>query len=146
VTSIIARSVRTSVLSPIDRTLGFIFGLVRGVFVVSLAYLLLDSTVQPNDRPDWVRQAKSEPYLHQGAEMLRGWLPEQFKLRTAGAGEEVIRAVSPAIEAERARRALVNPSSPAVANKPEQPASAPPAPSYSPAERRNLDRVIGTQR
>ena len=146
VTSIIARSVRTSALSPIDRTLGFIFGLARGVFVVSLAYLLLDSTVQPNDRPDWVRQAKSEPYLHQGAEMLRGWLPEQFKLRTAGAGEEVIRAVSPAIEAERARRALVNPSPPAVANKPEQPASPPPPPSYSPAERRNLDRVIGTQR
>jgi len=147
VTSIIARSVRTSALSPIDRTLGFIFGLARGVFVVSLAYLLLDLMVPlPNDRPDWVREAKSGPYLHQGAEMLRGWLPEQFKLRTAGAGEEVIRAVSPAIEAERARRALVNPSPPAVANKPEQPASPPPPPSYSPAERRNLDRVIGTQR
>ena len=147
VTSIIARSVRGSALSPIDRTLGFIFGLARGIFVVSLAYLVVDAFVSPNDRPPWLQQAKSEPYLHQGANLLRGLLPEQLKLRSAAAGDEMIRAVTPAIEAERARRALTNPT-PAPAAKPDaqQPAAAAPPPSYSPAERRNLDRIIGTQR
>src|SRR6266851_8929721 len=48
-TGIVARTVRSSGLSPIDRTLGFIFGLLRGAFIVSLAFLLLDISVQKND-------------------------------------------------------------------------------------------------
>src|SRR5690348_2527308 len=42
VTGLIARFVRGSGLSPIDRTLGFIFGAARGVLVVCVAYLALD--------------------------------------------------------------------------------------------------------
>jgi len=60
-TGFIARMVRASALSPIDRTLGFIFGLARGAFLVCLAYLLLDISVQPTERPAWIREAKSAP-------------------------------------------------------------------------------------
>src|SRR5713226_8690893 len=64
-TGLVLRTVRASGLSPIDRTLGFIFGLARGAFLVCLAYLLLDFTgVQPSDRPGWIREAKSGTYLH----------------------------------------------------------------------------------
>src|SRR5204862_119395 len=77
------------------RTLGFIFGIARGVLLVSIAYLLLDVSVQPNDRPAWIREAKSEPYLQQGADLLRTMLPEQFKLRSASAADELIRSVDP---------------------------------------------------
>src|SRR5439155_13268641 len=49
-TGIISRAVRTTGLTPIDRTLGFIFGLARGAFLVCLAYLALDF-VPPPDRP-----------------------------------------------------------------------------------------------
>ena len=41
-TGLVGRSVRAAGLSPIDRTLGFIFGVARGAFLVCLAYLLLD--------------------------------------------------------------------------------------------------------
>ena len=41
-TGYLARLVRASALSPIDRTLGFIFGQARGVLIVCLSYLLLD--------------------------------------------------------------------------------------------------------
>ena len=75
-TGIIARSVRASGLSPIDRTLGFMFGAARGAFLVCLAYLLLAVSVQPNDWPAWIRDAKSEPYLHEGADVLKSLLPE----------------------------------------------------------------------
>ena len=139
-TGIVARSVRSSALSPIDRTLGFIFGLVRGAFIVSLAYLLLDVSLTPNDRPSWIRDAKSAPYLQQGAEMLRSVLPESLRSKSAAAAEETIRAVSPAIEAERARRALTHPT--------PMPAPAPAAetaPTYKSDDRRGLDRLIGTQ-
>src|SRR6266851_1241529 len=110
-TGFVARMVRASGLSPIDRTLGFIFGLVRGAFLVCLAYLLLDFTgVQPNDRPGWIREAKSGLYLHEGADVLKGFLPESLKAKGTEAAGELLRTVDPKAaakaEADKAIRAL----------------------------------------
>jgi membrane protein required for colicin V production len=167
-TGIVARMVHVSGLTPIDRTLGFIFGLARGAILVCLAYLLLDF-VQPNDRPVWIREAKSGPYLHEGADVLRGFLPESLKVKSATAAEELIRTIDPkgaaAAEAEKAMRALQNPTAnqtatpgpPPAAEAAPKPESAPdtaaspkpdsvPGRNYRPAEQRELDRLIGTQR
>jgi membrane protein required for colicin V production len=145
-TGMVARMVRASGLSPIDRTLGFIFGLARGAFLVCFAYLLLDfSGVQPNDRPEWIKEARSEPALHKGADVLKGFLPEWLKVKSATAAEDLMRNIDPkaaaAAEAEKAMRALATPA-PAAAPKPDSV----PAPSYRPGDQRALDRVIGTQR
>jgi membrane protein required for colicin V production len=140
-TGVLARMVRATGLSPIDRTLGFIFGLARGAFLVCLAYLLLVVSVQPSDWPGWIKEAKSEPYLREGADMLKGFLPESLKIKSAAAVDDTIKALSPAAEADRAMRALTNPA-PASAAKPESA----PAPAYRPGDQRSLDRLIGTQR
>jgi membrane protein required for colicin V production len=146
-TGFLARMVQASGLTPIDRTLGFIFGLARGALLVCLGYLLLDMTVPlQNDRPPWIRDAKSTPYLHEGADVLKGFLPEQvIKLKNA---DEAIKALSPAEpkptaaeEAEGAKRALAKPSL-AASPKPETAST----PSYPPRERQQLDRVIQNQR
>jgi membrane protein required for colicin V production len=142
-TGVVAGTVRSSGLSPIDRTLGFIFGLLRGAFILSLAYLLLDVSVQKNDRPAWLRDAKSEPYLQQGADMLRNLLPESLRIKSTAAAEEVIKTVSPAIEADKAMRALTNPTAPPPAATADQPA---PAPTYKPSDQRELNRLINNQR
>jgi membrane protein required for colicin V production len=142
-TGYIARLVRISALSPIDRTLGFIFGLARGAFIVCLAYLLLD-LVPAGDRPIWIKEAKSAQFLQQGADMLRGFLPEQLKLKSANAVDELIQKIDPKAsaeaEAKRAMRALATPT-PAAPAKPEEA-----KPNYRPGERRDLDRLLGTQR
>ena len=140
-TGMVLRTVRASGLSQIDRTLGFIFGLARGAFLVCLAYLLLVVSVQPNDWPVWIREAKSEPYLHEGADVLRSFLPESLKIKSADAVDSATKALSPASEADRAMRALTNPA-PAAAPKPESA----PAPGYRQGDQRGLDRLIGTQR
>jgi membrane protein required for colicin V production len=179
-TGIVARAVRATGLSPIDRTLGFVFGLARGAFLVCLAYLLLDVSVQASDRPVWIKEAKSGPYLHEGADVLRGFLPESLKIKSAVAAEELIRTIDPkaaaAAEAEKAMRALANPTAAAPANPTVNPTPTPtpgatPAPAaapkrdsaptgaatapkseaaptrgYRPGEQRELDRLIGTQR
>jgi len=139
ITGIIARSVRASALSPIDRTLGFVFGILRGAFVLSLAYMLLEMAAQPNDRPAWLRDAKSVPYLEQGANLLRGlpFIPESLRQKTSAAADDVIKTVSPAVEAERAMRALTNPSPPPQATP--DPAA---RPSYKASDQRALDRLI----
>jgi membrane protein required for colicin V production len=142
VTGIAARAVRSTGLSPIDRTLGFVFGLARGAFIVCLAYLLLDVSVQKNDRPVWLRDAKSEPYLQQGADMLRNFLPESLRMKSASTADEVIKTVTPAMEAEKAMRALTNPTAPP-ATAQDQPST---APTYKPSDQRELDRLISNQR
>jgi membrane protein required for colicin V production len=137
VTGILARMVSMTAFSPIDRTLGFVFGLARGIFLVCLAYLLLAAALPPNDWPPWLRDAKSGPYLNQGADLLRGFLPESLKLKSAEAAPA---PVDPAVEARRAMRALAMPSAPGPA-KPD-----PPPPRYREQNQRDLDRLIGTQR
>lgn len=143
ITGIVARLVRQAGLSGIDRTLGFIFGLARGAFVVCLAYLLLDMTLpQQNDRPKWISEAKSGPYLHEGADALKSYLPESLKKQTTDAAGELFGPKPSAAEqAKSARDALVNPARPAAASP-----DSPPPPSYPAGERHQLDRVIGTQR
>ena len=141
ITGIAARAVRSTGLSPIDRTLGFVFGLLRGAFILSLAYLMLDM-VQPNDRPQWLRDAKSAPYLEQGANLIRNFLPDQWRARSAAAADDVIRTVSPAAQAEKAMRALTNPTAPPSTADQQQSA----APTYNPTSQRELDRLIGNQR
>jgi membrane protein required for colicin V production len=137
-TGFVARAVRATGMSPIDRTLGFVFGLARGAFLVCLAYLLLDVSVQANDRPAWIREAKSGPYLHEGADVLRGLLPESLKIRSATAAEELIRTIDPkgaaAAEADKAMRALANPTpNPAPTPNPTAAPSSPPAATPAPA-------------
>jgi membrane protein required for colicin V production len=140
-TGIVARSVRAGSLSSLDRTLGFIFGLLRGAFILSLAYLLLDM-VPGTDRPSWLREAKSAPYLQEGADMLRHVLPERWQQKTTAAGEEIIKTVTPAAEAAKAMRALSIPTAP-----PQPAAEAPPGPTYKQSDQKELDRLINnTQR
>src|SRR6516225_466219 len=82
-TGYLARFVHSSALSPIDRTLGLIFGVARGAILVSLAYLVIDVSLPQTDRPSWLQDAKSEPLLAQGADLLRGVLPESLQIKSA---------------------------------------------------------------
>ena len=140
VTGIVARSVRASALSPLDRTLGFLFGVLRGAFIISLAYLLLDMAVPGTDRPSWLREAKSAPYLQQGADVLRNVLPEKWREKTSTAAEEIIQKAKSQTGddlTKAAIRALSNPTAPAPAGT-----DPPPPPTYKPGDQKALDRII----
>jgi membrane protein required for colicin V production len=135
-----ARFVQSSALSPIDRALGLIFGLARGIALVSLAYLVLDVALPQNDRPGWIKEAKSERFLARGAEMLRNALPESMQIRSAAAADDAHRVFDRAQDAQRAMRALSSPA--AAPAKPDQAT----APSYKPGDRRDMDRLIENAR
>jgi membrane protein required for colicin V production len=135
-TGYLARFVQSSTLSPIDRTLGLIFGLARGAFLVSLAYLMVDISLPQSDRPGWIKQAKSEPFLAQGAELLRSALPEQLQIKGTAAADDAQRAL-----ADKAMRALSNPAAPSPAKPGEGP-----APTYKQGDRRDMNRLIENSR
>ena len=135
-TGYLARFAQSSALSPIDRTLGLIFGLARGAFLVSLAYLMVDISLPQSDRPGWIKQAKSEPFLAQGAELLRSALPEPLQIKATAATDEAQRAL-----ADKAMRALSNPAAPSPAKPGEEQ-----APNYKPGDRRDMNRLIENSR
>jgi membrane protein required for colicin V production len=130
VTSIIAHRIHASSLSAIDRTLGLIFGFVRGAVLVSLAWLVLDISVPPNDRPGWIKEARSAPLLAQGAQMLRNVLPPELRVGSTPAGSD--NALEQAKDYDRAMHALTTPA---------VPANAPP-PDYRQGDRRGMNRLI----
>lgn len=143
-TGIVARLVHVAGLTLIDRTLGFIFGLARGAFLVCLAFLLLDMSVQQNDRPGWIREARSAPYLHEGAAMLQGLLPETVKVKSAEISDQLLRNPDPQrAAAELAKRASGALAKPTAAEA--SPAATAAPPTYPAPDRRQLDRVIRTQ-
>jgi len=135
-TGYLARFVQSSALSPIDRTLGLIFGLARGAFLVSLAYLMVDISLPQSDRPGWIKQAKSEPFLAQGADLLRGALPEPLQIKGTAAADDAQRAL-----ADKAMRALSSPAAPPAAKPGEGQ-----APNYKPGDRRDMNRLIENSR
>jgi len=140
-TGYLARFVHSSALSPIDRTLGLIFGVARGAILVSLAYLVIDVSLPQTDRPSWLQDAKSEPLLAQGADLLRGVLPESLQIKSASAIDDAQHALSQARTARDAMGALTNPAN----ALPPKPAEAT-APTYKPAQRHELDRLIDNAR
>jgi membrane protein required for colicin V production len=80
----IARRVQDSVLGSTDRALGLVFGLLRGVFLVILAYILGGMVLPAAERwPEAVREARSLPLVVEGAHRLVGMLPPDVRPRVA---------------------------------------------------------------
>lgn len=125
----------------LDRTLGFLFGLARGLLIVTVAYLFFAWLVpNPADQPDWIRQARLRPLVESSAATLFTLAPMSEPRSGAAPRRE---------GAPRAPQ-----------NTPAQPAQTPPAanlpsgadvksdadtgkdPGYNTSERRGLDRLF----
>jgi len=71
--------VRESALSSLDRSLGLVFGAVRGAVILSLGYIGLSMFVAPSDWPAPVVRARLLPYAYEGATFLAGLLPPPYQ-------------------------------------------------------------------
>ena len=72
----ITKRVRESSLNAIDRSLGFLFGLLRGAVVICIAYLVLVELVPVAERPIWIQEARSRPPVEIGANLLIKLVPK----------------------------------------------------------------------
>jgi membrane protein required for colicin V production len=79
ISHVISRAVRRSPLGGLDRSLGLIFGLVRGAALVVIAYILVGMVVPPVEWPQPVLQARSLSFAYSGATWTRGLLPVGFR-------------------------------------------------------------------
>jgi membrane protein required for colicin V production len=76
ITSKISDMVLDSRIGALDRTLGFMFGLGRGLLILVVAFIFFDWLVNEKQQPDWVRTAKSLSVLKTTGEWLKGQLPD----------------------------------------------------------------------
>ena len=63
----------------LDRTLGFLFGLLRGFVLVVIAYLFFAWLVSPAQRPQWVQTARSLDLIVAAGDYIRSVLPEDLQ-------------------------------------------------------------------
>ena len=105
-----------SKIGALDRSLGFLFGAVRGFLIAVIAFMFFDKLVGDKQQPDWVKQAKTRPFLKETGDQLLALLPTDL---------EALKKAAPAI-----------PGLPLPSTTPAAPATAPaagPAPMPAPA-------------
>lgn len=63
-------------IGAVDRTLGFVFGVARGLLIVVIAYLFFAWLVPVENQPRWVAEARSRDVLQQTGNAIIAMLPE----------------------------------------------------------------------
>jgi membrane protein required for colicin V production len=72
----ISDMVLDSRVGALDRTLGFLFGLARGLIIVVVAYQFFTWLVPDRSQPEWVKGAKSRVVLASTGQWLMSMLPD----------------------------------------------------------------------
>lgn len=159
-THIVSGKVRGSALGQLDSALGFVFGALRGVVLIALAYLGATVFWDESDFPVSVVEAKTLPLVRVSADILSRLIPEDALPARHDVENQVNGAVNNAVqglatdkldemvkevEAEERLRRLTQP-------QPEQPPAAEqpapgqpvPPPSYPDPQRQEMQRLIET--
>jgi membrane protein required for colicin V production len=74
----ISTRIKISILGGIDRSLGLVFGFLRGILVVCLLYIAINFFFPPDEIPDVFKTAKSTSYLELGANELKRLVPKYY--------------------------------------------------------------------
>lgn len=88
----IGQRTRTSVLGPLDRVLGFGFGALKGLIIVTLGYLLINLGYDTlygasAERPGWMRNSRTHPLLNATGRSIIDWVSYRRKAGGLVGGE-----------------------------------------------------------
>jgi len=75
VTHMVSKGVHAVGLGPVDRSLGVVFGLVRGVVIVGLLSLVINFVLSEQQRQEFFGEAKTYPYVSYMADLTGALLP-----------------------------------------------------------------------
>jgi membrane protein required for colicin V production len=87
-----------SKIGALDRSLGFLFGAVRGLLLCVIAFVFFNWLVPAQTQPGWVKTARMRPLLQVTGDRLMAILPDDpegllnklKKPKSAGASEETV--------------------------------------------------------
>ncbi len=130
-----AKMVKASALNFLDRSLGFLFGIIRGAVIVCILYLGLSWIMPPAEQPDWVRSARAMPLIENGADMLRALIPEDATEIGAEAAGNIQNKIEKKLEPNRIFRDMLT-------KEPEAPKTNGGDSGYNRGERQEMERLI----
>lgn len=131
-----SEGVKKSPISPLDRALGGAFGIVRGLAIIGIAYVVFTAFVPIPDQPEWVLGARFLPLIQGSAEVITSLIPDQH------VGNATADTAPPESQQERDKAALDR--------KIEQQTAAQPPPrkhhkkTHGENDRQKLDKLIET--
>jgi membrane protein required for colicin V production len=102
ISHMITRSVRASSLGALDRSLGILFGIARGAVIVSVALLIVDNFYAPDNRPQWLKDARTLPVVQVGADFMRQFVPASVAAQaqsTADSAKQQAQQAMPVVQA-----------------------------------------------
>jgi membrane protein required for colicin V production len=72
-----AQGVQSSPLGTLDRSMGAVFGILRGLILIAMAYLLFTLMVPVKKQPDWIADAWTLPVVQDTGDVLLSLVPER---------------------------------------------------------------------
>lgn len=141
----LSEMVRESRAGPLDKSVGFVFGLARGLLVVGLGYLVFSSLAPAKTHPEWLREARLLPVMKGTADMLAslGGKKKSDKNDAAEDGEE--KAKTDAQEEKHAENGAKKAAKDKPAEKTDtdkEEGGGEKSESYDDGDRRALDRLV----
>jgi len=138
-----ARTLKSSSIGMLDRTLGIIFGTIRGMVIVCLAYFVLVLVTPEKDHPQWIADAQMRPLLQTGTKLLVTFVPlDRLPLNISNidgmftdnpAADSIIRGVGSTILDATTQQST---------NQPNETQDSTPDTGYKQSERNLMERLI----
>src|SRR6201996_9295548 len=72
-----AQGVQSSALGTLDRSMGAVFGIIRGLILIAMAYLLFTLIVPVKKQPDWIADAWTLPLVQDTGDVLLSLVPDK---------------------------------------------------------------------
>jgi len=130
-----SESVKKSAIGPLDRSLGGVFGVVRGLIVLGMCYLLLCLMQPPSRQPAWITHAWTYPLVQDTSDVLLSLVPTRD---SRAFDRSPVPDDERSISAQKTAEPMVEPKPKPAANshvkKPQK--------TYGAKDRRALDRLI----
>ena len=70
-------NVKHSEIGPVDRSLGFVFGVGRGLVIIGIAYIAFTALVPTRDHPGWLTHARLLPLIQSTSDVLLSLVPDR---------------------------------------------------------------------
>ena len=106
ISSAISKRVQASSINALDRSLGLLFGLVRGAALICLAYLLYSLALPPKEQPDYIRGARLIGLVETGADWLYQLVPSEYRRKGQSAVRDARGTVEQGMQAKKALDSL----------------------------------------
>jgi membrane protein required for colicin V production len=140
ITRRISNGVKESALGPLDRALGFLFGILRGGVIVALVWIGYEWMTPPDEQPKWIYEARTIPMIVQGANMLKALAPPSDKDAKKAPGDPSAKSPQKGPSLKEQSKTLLDKAINAVPQAPDGSKTD----GYGKKERTEMDRLFET--